>query len=45
MGGVRQTYDRYEYKAEKLQAFEALAALIDRIVHPQDNVVPLSKVV
>jgi integrase len=41
MGGVRGTYDRYEYRQEKSLAFEALASLIDRIVHPQDNVVPL----
>jgi integrase len=41
MGGVRGTYDRYEYRDEKLQAFETLAALIERIVHPQDNIVPL----
>ncbi len=45
MGGVRGTYDRYEYRDEKAQAFEALAALIARIVHPQDNVVTLSKAV
>ena len=30
--GVRGVYDRHEYHAEKQQAFEALAALIDRIV-------------
>jgi integrase len=41
MGGVRGTYDRYEYRDEKAQAFEALASLIDRIVNPQDNVVPM----
>jgi integrase len=45
MGGVRGTYDRYEYRDEKAQAFDALASLIDRIVHPQDNVVTLSKAV
>jgi integrase len=32
IGGVRGVYDRHEYHAEKQQAFEALAALIDRIV-------------
>jgi integrase len=36
---VRGTYDRHEYLAEKGRAFEALAALIDRIVNPADNVV------
>jgi integrase len=41
IGGVAGTYDRYEYRDEKAQAFEALASLIDRIVHPQANVVPL----
>jgi integrase len=39
MGGVRETYDRYEYLDEKRAAFEALAALVDRILHPvADNV-------
>jgi integrase len=39
--GVRGTYDRHAYHAEKKQAFEALAAQIDRILDPQDNVVPM----
>jgi integrase len=30
--GVAKTYNRYEFVAEKRQAFEAVAALIDRIV-------------
>jgi integrase len=39
MGGVRETYDRYEYLEEKRAAFEALAALVDRILNPvADNV-------
>jgi hypothetical protein len=38
---VRKTYDRHEYYAEKQRAFEALAAQIDRIIHPQENVVLL----
>jgi integrase len=37
--GVRGTYDRHEFHREKQLAFEALAAQIERIVHPQDNVV------
>jgi integrase len=37
--GVRATYDRHEFHREKQLAFEALAAQIERIVHPQDNVV------
>jgi integrase len=32
IGGVRGVYDRHEYHAEKQQAYEALAALIERIV-------------
>jgi hypothetical protein len=43
IGGVRGTYDRHAYHAEKMRAFEMLAAQIDRIVHPQDNVVPISR--
>jgi len=34
MVGVRGTYDRHAYEAEKRHAFEALAAQIERIVHP-----------
>jgi integrase len=41
MAGVRGTYDRHEYLKEKRRAFEALAAQIERIVNPQENVVPL----
>ncbi len=41
MPGVRGTYDRHEYLEEKRRAFEALAAQIERIVNPQENVVPL----
>jgi integrase len=32
--GVRGVYDRHQYQHEKRAAFEALAALIARIVHP-----------
>jgi len=32
IGGVRGVYDRHEYHAEKQQAFEALAGIVDRIV-------------
>jgi len=38
MGGVRETYDRYEYLDEKRAAFEALAALVSRILNPVANV-------
>jgi integrase len=41
IGGVRGTYDRHEYYAEKARAFEALASLVARIVDPHANVVPL----
>ncbi len=34
IGGVRGVYDKYEYLPEKRRAFEALAALIERIVNP-----------
>jgi integrase len=40
--GIRGTYDRHEYLAEKRQAFDALASLIARIFSPADNVVALS---
>ncbi|WP_316205260.1 site-specific integrase [Bradyrhizobium sp. SZCCHNS3004] len=43
IGGVRGVYDRHEYEDEKRHAFEALATMIDRIVNPQPNVVPLHK--
>jgi integrase len=38
MGGVRETYDRYEYLDEKRAAFEALALLVSRILSPTANV-------
>jgi integrase len=41
IGGVRGTYDRHAYYAEKKHAFEALAALVERIINPQANVVTL----
>jgi integrase len=39
--GVRGVYDRFAYYDEKKQAFEALAAQIERIVSPQQNIIPL----
>jgi integrase len=40
--GIRGTYDRHEYLAEKRHAFAALAALVERIVNPPTaNVVAL----
>jgi integrase len=41
IGGVRGVYDRHEYHAEKAAAYEALAAQIDRVVNPVDNVAEL----
>ena len=39
------TYDRHEYRNEKRHAFEALAALVERIVHPpSDVVVPMKSI-
>lgn len=39
--GIRGTYDRHAFRLEKLAAFEALAAQIDRIINPQPNVIPM----
>jgi integrase len=38
---IRATYDRHSYYEEKRLAFEALAALVERIVHPVENVVSM----
>jgi integrase len=43
IGGVRGVYDRHEYFDEKASAFEALAAQVDRILHPQENVVGIKR--
>jgi integrase len=44
IGGVRGVYDRHEYHREKAQAFETLAALIERIVSgSQGDVVPMRR--
>jgi integrase len=40
IGGIRSTYDRHEFYAEKKRAFAALAAQIEHILHPHDNVIP-----
>lgn len=37
IGGVRETYDRYEYLDEKRKAFEALASMVDMILNPPAN--------
>jgi hypothetical protein len=41
IGGVEGTYDRYDYRAEMLLAYEKLSALIASIVDPQPNVVAM----
>jgi integrase len=43
IGGVRGIYDRHEFHREKLHAYEALAAQIERIVNPTDNVTELKR--
>jgi integrase len=40
---VSQIYDRHKYDLEKKIALEKLAQLIDSIVNPRDNVLPMSK--
>jgi hypothetical protein len=40
--GVEGVYDRYDYLVEKRDAFERLANIIERIVNPTGNVVPVS---
>jgi integrase len=39
--GVRGVYDRHEYAAEKRDALERLAAMIERILNPAPNVVAM----
>jgi len=40
--GVAGVYDRHAYTSEKADALRRLAALIDSIVHPRENVVPMA---
>ena len=35
--GVRGTYDRHEYRAEKLDALQKLGALVERILRPGEK--------
>jgi hypothetical protein len=39
--GVRGVYNQYPYLHEKRDAFPKLGALIDSIIDPKDNVVPM----
>jgi integrase len=41
IAGVRGVYDRHSFLEEKRAAFEALAAQIERILNPQENVIAL----
>jgi integrase len=43
IGGVRGVYDRHPYIEEMRHAFEALANQIERIVHPVENVVAMTR--
>jgi integrase len=43
VGGIRGVYDRHRYQAEMLHAFEALAALLDQITNPQQNVMHMAR--
>jgi integrase len=42
IGGVRGTYDRFQFIDEKARAFEALSRQIELIVRPVDTVVPIA---
>lgn len=43
IGGVRGVYDRHGFLEEKRKAFEAMAAVVARILDPQPNVVTLRR--
>jgi integrase len=43
IAGVEGVYDRHSYRDEKADALERLAGLIESIVHPRANVMPLAK--
>ena len=43
MGGIRGVYDWHDFLEEKRKAFDALAAVVARIVDPQPNVVPMRR--
>jgi hypothetical protein len=42
--GVRGIYDRHKYEVEMLAAYERLATLIESIVNPTPNVVPMREI-
>jgi integrase len=39
--GMEGVYNRHDYRAERKLAYEKLSTLIEAIVHPVDNVIPL----
>ena len=43
VAGVEGIYDRHRYDDEKAAALAKLATLIDGIINPRDNVLPISK--
>jgi integrase len=43
LGGIRGTYDRHQFLAEKRDALQRLAALVGRILANVDNVSPIRK--
>jgi integrase len=43
IGGVRGVYDRHKFVEEMRDAFEALATQIERIVHPVENIVAMTR--
>jgi integrase len=43
IAGVEGVYDRHSYRSEKADALARLAALIEGIVHPRANVLPLPR--
>jgi integrase len=44
-GGIAGVYNRHDYISEKAEALKRLAALIEEIVEPSANVVPLQRAV
>jgi integrase len=43
IAGVEGVYDQHKYSDEKAEALRKLAALIDGIVHPRDNVLTIGR--
>jgi integrase len=42
IAGIEGIYDRHSYRDEKADALQRLAALIDGIIHPRENIVAIS---